>query len=170
MHVFKTLKDKSNKAIVWHDKRSCVFFSNKSLHEFGGVFFFKNGILHNGVYPFVRLKPFFILGVSRGRIKLKKRYHIHTPTKTRINTLFLVIGYYHVLSRRHFAGILSFFCLQDVSCLYATEETRGNCMLFTRRCYKYLIMNTILQGDMAYICKFVFNPSGSDGDTSDGDW
>lgn len=23
---------------------------------------------------------------------------------------------------------------------------------------------------MAYICKFVFNPSGSDGDTSDEDW
>lgn len=169
MHVFKTFKDKSNKAIVWHDKRSCVFSPiNRYMNLVG--FFFKNGILHNGVYPFVRLKPFFILGVSRGRIKLKKRYHIHTPTKTRINTLSLVIGYYHVLSRRHFAGIFSFFCLQDVSCLYATEETRGNCMLFTWRCYKYLIMNTILQGDMAYICKFVFNRSGSDGDTSDGDW
>lgn len=42
-------------------------------------FFFKNGILHNGVYPFVRLKPFFILGVSRGRIKLKKKIS-HTYT------------------------------------------------------------------------------------------
>lgn len=108
MYVFKTLKDKSNKAIVWHDKRSCVF---SPINRYMNLvrFFFKNGILHNGVYPFVRLKPFFILGVSRGRIKLKKRYHIHTPTKTRINTLSLVIGYYHVLSRRHFAGIFSFF-------------------------------------------------------------
>lgn len=72
MYVFKTLKDKSNKAIVWHDKRSCVFSPINRYMNLVRFFFFKNGILHNGVYPFVRLKPFFILGVSRGRIKLKK--------------------------------------------------------------------------------------------------
>lgn len=169
MYVFKTLKDKSNKAIVWHDKRSCVF---SPINRYMNLvrFFFKNGILHNGVYPFVRLKPFFILGVSRGRIKLKKDItYIHQQRRGLTLSLQLldIITYYQGDILREFSP---FFCLQDVSCLYATEETRGNCMLFTWRCYKYLIMNTILQGDMAYICKFVFNPSGSDGDTSDGDW
>lgn len=37
MRDFKTLKDTSYKAIVWHDNGSCVF-SKKSLHV---VFFIK---------------------------------------------------------------------------------------------------------------------------------
>lgn len=64
MRDFKTLKDTSYKAIVWHDNGSCVF-SKKSLHV---AFFFKNGVL----YPFVRLRPVRSIGVSRGRIELKK--------------------------------------------------------------------------------------------------
>lgn len=78
MHVFKTLKDKSNKAIVWHDKRSCVFSPiNRYMNLV--VFFFKNGILHNGVYPFVRLKPFFILGSVPGAYQAEEKIS-HTYT------------------------------------------------------------------------------------------
>lgn len=41
MHVFKTFKDKSNKAIVWHDKRSCVFSPINRYMNLVGVFFSK---------------------------------------------------------------------------------------------------------------------------------
>lgn len=41
MHVFKTLKDKSNKAIVWHDKRSCVFSPINRYMNLVGFFFQK---------------------------------------------------------------------------------------------------------------------------------
>lgn len=72
MYVFKMFKDKFNKVIVWYDKCLCVFFLINCYMNLVG-FFFKNGILYNGVYLFVRLKLFFIFGVFWGCIKLKKK-------------------------------------------------------------------------------------------------
>lgn len=108
MYVFKMFKDKFNKVIVWYDKCLCVFFLINCYMNLVG-FFFKNGILYNGVYLFVRLKLFFIFGVFWGCIKLKKRYYIYILIKMRINIFFLVIGYYYVLLRWYFVGIFFFF-------------------------------------------------------------
>lgn len=98
--------------------------------------------------------------VPWGCIELTPRFPIHIQTKARLTRCHSWLGINTMTCD-------SFFCLQDVSCQCETEETLGNTMLFTWRCYKYLIIYKDPEGNTAYICKFVFNPSGSERDTMD---